>query len=331
MNRVYPFLASVSLLLSACGGGSSNTAAPGQPPIVGTTPLVVSTANAKPAMRVAYGSTIQSMETGGLVDDTTAAGSSNGGLQKPGVGNSILGALNRAIQKVPVSTTVGCGPTGTTGTQTITYDFNALGTLTAGDTIDVEAVDCDDGLGEVINGIIEMTVVTFTGDLLFGTYILEMDVLLIDFEVATATDRILSNGDSTVSIDTTGNPLIVMSISGDSMTTESTASTETVSEFLTSQTVDASVAPEPYTLSASGTVISSQLTGEITYTTPVTFQGAGAAYPFAGELLVTGANNATVRLIALDEINVRIETDADGDGTIDPGGTEDTTWDDIAL
>ena len=54
----------------------------------------------------------------------------------------------------------------------------------------------------------------------------------------------------------------------------------------------------------------------------------GADYPFAGEMLITGANNATIRLIALDSVNVRIETDTNGDGVVD--ATEDTTWDDIA-
>ena len=34
------------------------------------------------------------------------------------------------------------------------------------------------------------------------------------------------------------------------------------------------------------------------------------------------------RLIALEAANVRIETDTDGDGTVDD--SEDTTWDDIA-
>ena len=105
--------------------------------------------------------------------------------------------------------------------------------------------------------------------------------------------------------------------------------TETVTNFSTSQTVDTSVQPEPYTLSASGTVNSTALSGSVTYTTTVTFQGAGGGYPFAGEMLLTGANGATIRLIALDETNVRIETDTDGDGVVDD--TEDTTWDDIAI
>ena len=91
----------------------------------------------------------------------------------------------------------------------------------------------------------------------------------------------------------------------------------------------AATGSEPCTLSASGTINSTQLTGEIDYTSPVTFQGAGAAYPFAGQMLVTGANSGTVRLIALDEINVRIETDTNGDGALEL--SEVTTWDDIAL
>ena len=49
--------------------------------------------------------------------------------------------------------------------------------------------------------------------------------------------------------------------------------TSTMFNFDTSQTVDTSVIPEPYTLAASGTVDHSDLTGTISYTTPVTFQG----------------------------------------------------------
>jgi len=329
MNRVYPFLLSVSALLSACGGGGSKPVAPTQPPVVGDPPLVLSTTNAKPAMQIAYGSTMQSMETGSLVGDSGIASTSSGDFQKASTQRSMSELLTRALQKDPLGPdTFDCGVSGTT---TISGEIaNILLGFTPGDTINVDAVDCDDGLGEVVNGRMEMTVVTFATDPLLGTYLLEMDVQLIDFEVVTATDTIVSNGDSRVSMDTNGTPLIVISISGLSMATVSMASTEIVSDFMTSQTVDtmAAAGSEPYTLSASGTINSTQLAGEIDYTSPVTFQGVGAAYPFAGQLLVTGANNGTVRLIALDEINVRIETDTNGDGTLE--SSEVTTWDDIA-
>ena len=155
-----------------------------------------------------------------------------------------------------------------------------------------------------------------------------LDVNLVDFEVTTATDSVTANGDSRVTVDSTGMPMITISISGNSLTTVTNTASEVLTNFSTAQTVDTSVMPEPYTLTTAGTVDSSQLGGSITYTTPVTFQGAGDGYPFAGELLVTGAGGATSRLIALDATNIRIETDSDGDGTADT--TEDTTWEDIA-
>lgn len=270
---------------------------------------------------------MQSVDTGGLVGDTGIASSPGGNFQKPAVHKSLSGVLGNALQKVPLGPdTFDCGISGTT---TISGDLASVFTLTVGDQINVEAADCDDGFGEVINGRMEFTVSVFSGDLALGLYLMDMAVLLIDFEVTTTTDTILSNGDSLVSIDTTGNPMIFMAISGDSMTTISDASTEIMSDFDTSQTVNAGVVPEPYTLSSSGTVDSSLLGGIISFTTPVTFQGAGVAYPFAGELLITGADGGTIRLIATGGNNVTIETDTNGDGELE--SSEDTTWDDIAL
>ena len=59
------------------------------------------------------------------------------------------------------------------------------------------------------------------------------------------------------------------------------------------------------------------------YATPVTFEGFDNGYPHTGELLITG-DSSSARLIALDDVNVRIEIDGDGDGAVDD--TIDTTW-----
>ena len=325
MRRAFFSVISAALAMSGCGGNSSD-GAPASPPPPPAASLTITATNAKPAARVAYGATMESIDTGGLVGDTGIGGSNDGGFQKPGAPAPIPGLLSAALQKVPLGPdTYDCG---VSGTQTISGDLANPLTLSVGDQINVDAADCDDGLGEVINGRMEMTVAAFSGDLFSGMYLLEMDVMLIDFEVVTATDTVLSNGDSTVMVNTTGAPTVLMSISGTSMTTVSTMSSVTMTNFLTAQSVDTSVVPEPYTLDSSGTVDSSAIGGVIAYTTPVTFQGMGAAYPFAGQLLITGAGGATIRLIALDATNVRIETDTDGDGTVD--STEETTWDDIA-
>lgn len=322
MKRACLPAVSAALALIGCGGGgSSNPASPPPPPAAD---LTITNTNAKPAARTAYRASNDSMGAGSRVGGTGIAGSPGGGLQKPGM--PVPRMLAGMLQKVPLGPeTYDCG---VSGTQTISGEIANPLTLSVGDRINVDAADCDDGLGEVINGRLEMTVAAFSGDVLAGLYILEMDVLLIDFEVATAADTVVSNGDSTVMINTTGAPLLSLSVSGASLTVASSQSTEIMTNFLTAQTVDTSVVPEPYTLDASGTVDSSVIGGTIGYSTPVTFQGMGAAYPYAGELLVSGAGNATVRLIALDDTNVRIEADTDGDGVVD--SSEDTTWDDIA-
>lgn len=338
MNRIYPFLMSVVVLLSACGGDVSGfvetpqVPPPPPPPVGGSGELVVNNANSKPAARSAYGSTMASIDTGGMVGSGGIASSSPGNLQKAQIERTLTQLAARAPLQLEIGPLIeNCLQS---GTMTVSGDLATGLPYSVGDTINIDAAACNDGLGEEINGRIEITVTAYSGDILFGpTYSLGMNVLLTNFEVSTATNVDLSNGDSAVTVDTTGDPLVAMSISGVSLTTVSNAGTEIASNFQTAQTVDTSVVAgsEPYTLAASGTIDSTQLGGEITYSTPVTFQGAGAGYPFAGEMLITGANGATIRLIALTDTTVRIEVDADGDGVVDVGGTEDTTWDDIAL
>ena len=339
MKRASALLSTFLFALTACGGGSDGAlpaSPPASPPPPPSAMLVIDDTNAKEAVRVAYGASVDSMSSGDQVGGAGIAGTPGGGFQKPGAEQIMAGTLAKFAAKVPLGPdTYDCGIDPGFGTQTISGEiadpFSLLeGALSPGDQINVDFMNCDEGLGEVLNGRIEMTVVSFSGDLLVSAaYLMVMDVDLIDFEVSSNAGTILSNGDSRVTVDTTGTPLVAMSISGSTLTTVTTASTEVLTNFSTAQTVDTSVFPEPYTLTSSGNVDSTQLDGSIRYSTPVTFQGAGGAYPFAGELLVTGANNASVRLIALDATNVSIQTDADGDGNVDT--TEDTTWDDIAL
>jgi hypothetical protein len=87
--------------------------------------------------------------------------------------------------------------------------------------------------------------------------------------------------------------------------------------------VDASQQIPTYMRSSSGTLDSTQLSGVIRYSTPVTFQGIGSDFPNAGEFLVQGATSS-LRLIAENNTDVSIEIDSDGDGNVDQ--TIETTW-----
>lgn len=312
-----------TILLGACGGGGNDSAAI-TPPVT-RNELVITGANSKSAAAHAYAAAAQSGEMGDLVGVGGIAVVPSDNLAKLSLAPTAGAVLQRVLQKVPFGPDT--QPCGVDGTVTLSGNIANPLTLTAGDEIIAVSADCDDGLGEVINGTMRLVIDTFSGDLFTGFYLLVVHVELTDFEVQDATDTVTSNGAATVSIDTSGMPLVSLSIAGDELTNEWPGRSESIHDFVTAQTVDTSVVPEPYTLDASGTLDSSELDGAIDYSSPVMFQGLGATYPYTGELLVEGANGATIRLVTLDESTVRIDTDTNGDGVVDMNET--TTWVDL--
>ena len=94
---------------------------------------------------------------------------------------------------------------------------------------------------------------------------------------------------------------------------DANASSETLSNYSSSQTYDGNQVPAEYTLAASGTLDSTQLPGPVRYATGPDFVGFGENYPQQGTLTVTG-DASSARLVAVDAENVRIDIDADGDG-----------------
>lgn len=326
MNIRLLYLLPLALASTACDGDATSDVIA---PTSNLTIVDINASNAKPAVRIAYGATLESIDNGDLVGGSPVSMQHSGQFEKITV-DAIAGTMQRAVEKIPLGpTTSDCAVSGTT---TISGDLANPLTLTVGDSINIESQDCDDGQGTVVSGRIEMSVAVFSGDLTLGRYLLEMDILLIDLSVSSAAGVVTSNGDTTVSLDTTGSPLISIAVSGNSLTsiatTQGTTETLTMISFSSTQTTDTSIFPAAYTLAAAGTIDSTVLDGRISYSTPVTFQGAGFAHPFAGQLLVTGQNSA-VRMTVLDESSVLIETDADGDGEFE--SSEETSWDDIAF
>lgn len=330
MNIRHFLSLSTAIVLSACGGSGGGapgaTVPPPPPPPVGTG-LVIDQTNAKPAVRVAYGASLESQGSGeALTGPAIAASPVDDGFTKTFANQAISDGLIRVFQKDPLPEVVNACPGPTGGTETINQNVAVPDIISAGDRVVVEYLNCDNDLGEILNGTIDMTIAVYSENPL-GLFMLDANVLLVDFEVTTATDSIVSNGDSTVSIDMLGFPTIVVSINGNMLTTVSPSVTDVITNFMSSQSVNA--LDEMYTLTTSGTVDSSQLDGIISYSTPDPFQGVGVAYPFFGQLLITGDGPAVVRLIAENDSMVTIEVDMDGDGIAE--STELTTWDDIAL
>ena len=325
MKRSMAPLLTCSLVLAACGGGSGGITPTGNDPGSGSSGLTITAGNGAKATNAAWQSANQSAGMIGLVG-------AGGTVNNPGNLNKVHGAVSSktvlgALNSVPFGPIT--EPCLVSGTVTISGDLAdpITGTLTAGDIINVSADMCDDGAGEILNGDMSMVVDDISGDFLGGLYNLTMSMTLTDLSATSASDTITSNGDVTVTLDTTQSPFVLAAVTGTSLTTDTNTSTETLSNFQTTQTVDGTVQNNPFTLSSAGSLDTTELAGTVEYSTPVTFMGDNFGYPHTGELLVTGAGSSAL-LIAVDASNVRIEIDSDGDSTIDE--TLTMTWDELA-
>lgn len=308
----------VAAILAGCGGSSDGGIS--TPTVTVPLPdLALTSDNGIQALQVAYLTASSSSDMAGLV--------TNAGISAdPGAVSKLPGQLSK-----PLSTAISLVPIGpetlpcdVSGTITVSGNLANPLTLSAGDSINVDADNCDDGLGEVTDGLINTTVTAFAGDIASGAYRMTMSMVLTNLQVTIADDVLLSDGDVTVMIDTMTPLAVAASVSGDAMTTSSNTSSETLYEFLTSQTIDTGATPSPYTIDASGTVDSSELGGVVEYSMPTMFRGFDSDYPSTGELLVTGAGGSTIRLITVDNVDIVIEIDSDDMPPADE--TINTTW-----
>ena len=319
MRRISVGLLATALITSACGGGGSST-------FGGTEPVSdsfgIDSSNGVAAARQSYDAVIAS---GGIADIGGAAGLSSA----PSDGSAIARqATTPEVLILDVVSLIPFGPEvepclGGTGTVALSGDIAVPGTLTSGDVFRIEYDLCDEGQGEVIDGNIDLTVRDFSGDFFLGTYLLSMDAIIDTLSVATATDTLIADGDATITLDTLEAPYVETGVSGSSVTQSSNAGTESLTSYSSRQTLDGNQEPAEYTMDASGTLDSSQLPGSVTYSTEAIFRGFVPAYPREGALLVQ-AGNSSARLVVLDDANIRIEIDSNGDGSADD--VIDLTW-----
>jgi hypothetical protein len=313
----------LALILAGCGGGG------GGPAIAAATfdgPPATGAINTGSVLSVAGRSVDAALQSGSFGDITDFVGLTvvaTTGPGKPGSGRVMKPGGGNAWSQIPV------GPEATLcdvdGSVTVSGNIASPLTVTAGDFLDYSWDNCDDGLGQVISGFIGMTFTEFEGDLLAGRILLGVSLAIGNFRVTDGADFNLTNGDLALTIDSRTQPKIVVTTLGSSLAISNRNSRETLTDFSSIVTEDTSVFPSSFTVDATGTVSSTQFNGFVNYDTPVAFQSTGAGYPFAGEMLVVGANNARIWIFAISDVDVRIEADYNGDGA--PDATIDTTWD----
>ena len=327
MNRSLLVTLSALSLISACSssdgfsedrannnnGGNNNSAA-------------ITSTNAMRVTKVAYQSSQAAASAGEFTGGTGLISSGPGPIAKIDGSFAVSSKPSNTTTSVPIPPTVENCPEG--GTSTLSGDIAdpLTPTLTPGDFFDLSFDNCADGFSTV-DGNLFYTVDVFSGDLLAGSYDLTMSSEFTDFQVATAEDTLLSNGDVTVRLNTLAIPVVLTEVSGSSLTVDGDLGSQTLTAFASAFSQDTGVQPSPYTQSSSGTVNTTLLSGAVSYSTPVDFTGFGVDYPGAGEFLVTG-ENSSARLIVVDNININIDVDSDGDGIVDD--TIETTWAEFA-
>lgn len=320
MNTITRMFPVCCLALAACGSGGdgSDTQAPAAPD------FKLTAANAE----MSAAKTWQAANESASMSDIA---SSSGILSlKPGASKATPGfiptaSLANILHKVPFGPeTLPCQ---VSGTITVSGELEDPMTFSTGDVISTEADSCDDGLGETTDGLLEISIDSFSGDLLSGAYEIAMTLEFTSFQVTTADEVLASNGDISVSLNALSAPMITAGVSGNSLVMDSNTESSSLVGFSHVRTLDAGLQPAPYTLAVSGTLDNTNLPGSVAYSTPVTFEGSGAAYPGSGELLLRG-EDSSARLVAIDEVSVRIDIDSDGDGTVDE--SIQTTWQAIA-
>ncbi len=299
-----------AVFLTGCGGSSGESSSSTPPPVGGgDEPVIITTPNAP-------------MIAGSIFDSLLGQGSGRTASGNDGSG-AVFAELQQTAQTVangiPIQPVTSDCPGG--GTITMSGEVADPQTLSQGDSFTLVFDMCNQGDGATINGSFTMTVFSLQGDLTTEQFVLVMDMVISDFQVMEGGEMASGNGDIRLRLDTTAPPVTVVTSSGSSVTLSGGGVTQTMTNFSVRVAKDEGVFPVAGTLETSGAITSTAFEGEVTFSTPVPFQAMGDEYPFTGELLITGADGATIRLIALDSVNVRLEID-----TPEAFVTIDTTW-----
>lgn len=299
-----------TILIAACSGSDGGSISPLPPP---SGLAMIDDVNAAPIAGQVADTVLAS---GGLVDlvdgrSVLQVARTDSGPQKTG----------GFLAGVPIpATTIACA---ISGEVTVSGNVADPATLSAGDNLMFRFSDCDDGEGQILNEAFELDVNRFSDNPVQGLVDLNATVNFDGLEVAEGLDVTSLVGDAELELDATMPPVTRSSVSGASLTVSENTDTVTLTRFRSDFTHDEGVAPEAYTVAASGTLSGTLFPGSVNFSTPLPFMGFAGEHPFAGELLVTGANGASVKLIALDNVNVRLQIDSGDDSEI---VMQDTTW-----
>lgn len=343
-SRLFAVSTAVALL-SACGGGGGDEApAPGPTPPPAT-PVAVTTANQSSVARTTVSgglgiSRSQALSNGGRAQAQTAD------RELPRAGYGVVRSVAQRVaarafdarsaaagtRMRPLAVTSETEPCGLSGSVTTTIDDRDNNDLSAGDVVTITFNQCRDTADDLTNGTVVFTItsvtsatatrVEFSGTMAFQS-----------LAVTLRQDSTQINGTLSIGALITSTALqISMTVAAAGLAIQATApcysDTIVYEPGMRIVATETETAPIAATVTINGSFSATSIGGRVTVSTlqPIR-QLATDPFPSSGQVLVTGANNSRLRITVISNTQVRLELDADGDGTFESNNV--VTWSSI--
>lgn len=314
--RIGPMLVALVALACGSGGGSGGT---GPAAITQNTSLDIASAVVR---GVVLASGAADVADAGIRDDVGAA---TPGTSVPGsdIGRSVPTMVTRAAFGPSV---IDCS---VSGSIEVSGDVATPGEYAVGDHEVADFMMCDDDDGFVFDGLLDLTVTALVGSLPGSDFDTTLDLSMNDLSVDDGMTEVVWNGGGMLDYDVSMDPLVTMGLMGTSLSLDSGGENVTLLDYESGLEIDGGASPDEYTFFANGRMTSSAFDGEVQYETTVDFFGIDGSPPTSGEMVITGAFDATITVDPQDDVDVDLLVDLDGNGN--PDVLIGTTWSALGL
>lgn len=233
-------------------------------------------------------------------------------------------AIHRSLAGVSTTETFPCTLSGNLAVTINDADNNNV--VSAGDSVSIAANNCVESTG-TLTGTLTFAINSLSGGpFMSTTYSAGLTLTFENFMVTGPQFSASANGTLSMSLNVTGQYAFTSSVSTPSLTVSGTyggvARTRTLASYSATATrVPNATSTYQTSHSVSGSLSSTALGSQtIAFSTPTAFVTLGADnYPSWGEMLITGAQGAKLRVKAISNTQATEELDADGNGAYEVG------------
>ena len=318
-------LFAVSTLLVACGGGGGgDTPAAASPIQAGKTQVTLSPANYVAVAQESMSSSSYLADAGTLASGAEVSNADIlvrfGQAQADKLPARLAGTQALATG----ATTTTTDPCAGGGTLTaVENDINGNGLPDAGDSASLTANNCVFE-GSTLNGGLSLAVTAFSGNVNVPPFSAALTLTFANLTARSATASTTGNGTMALSLNATTASNQIFTLNATQFSTTSTYGGATYSRTLENYTVAVDKTATSSKTTAAGTLSSTAFESKtVTIATPVPFVRVfPQTRPSSGQATATGANGGVLRVTAISNTQVKIELDADANGTFETSVTK---------